>query len=67
MTDEQILQAGYWVNIYTMSAHNNFGYEINKKLRLSWRTELNKGNFKTPQLAREQAVKELTYIIQNNG
>jgi hypothetical protein len=67
MTQKEILKQGYWINIFTMSNHNNFGYEINKRLKKSWRTELTKSGISDPFKARQEANRELKFILNNNG
>lgn len=63
MTDKEILDLGYCFYILPLAAHNNWGYVILKKKRLSWVTELNKFDFETPEEAREEGIKQLKFII----
>jgi len=63
MKDKEIHKQGYWVHILPLAAHNNWGFEILKKLKKSWRSELNQFGFNTPEEAREEGVKELRFLL----
>ena len=63
MTDKEIHERGYWLHVLTLAEHNNFGFEILKKLKKSWRSELNKFDFETPEAAREEGEKQLRFLL----
>lgn len=63
MTDNEIYNNGYWLHCLPMARHNDFGYEILKKLKKSWRSELNQFGFDTPEEARTAGLIELKFIM----
>ena len=65
MKDKEIHKQGYWVHILPLAAHNNWGFEILKKLKKSWRSELNAFDFSNPQDARKEAIVQLKIILKD--
>ena len=65
MTDKEIHTQGYWLHVLPLAAHNNWGFEILKKLKKSWRSELNMFGFNNPEEARKEGIKQLKFILNN--